>query len=99
MDWTALSIVVVRCTWVGGGRCEDGFGDEGFADGERRWSVSWVFGCYFLAEEMVVQWVCGDGRFRFVERGKGEGCSEVVFYFGEGGLRISEEEEDGFVEE
>src|SRR5579862_3172704 len=33
VDWTALAVVVVRCSWVGGGRCEDGFSDEGLADG------------------------------------------------------------------
>ncbi len=48
---------------------------------------------------MVIQWVCGDGRFGLVEGRKGKGCAEVILYFGECGSRISEEEEDGFVEE
>lgn len=80
-------------------RRHHGFRDQRFSDGERGRVVCGVFGDYFLAEEVVVEWVCGDGRFGFIEGWEVESCADMLFYETEGFGGVAEEDEKRFVEE
>ena len=75
------------------------FRDQGFSYGERGRVVCGVLCDYFLAEEVVVEWVCGDGGFGFIEGWEVESCADVLFYKVEGFGGVAEEDEEGFVEE
>lgn len=78
---------------------QHGFRDQGFSNGEWGRVVSGVFGDDFLAEQVVVEGVCGDGGFGFIEGWEVESGADVLLYELEGFGGVAEEEEERFVEE